>query len=316
MVTLSFSKNLPTKDSGANLKKMDNKYALYRLPEQRHNGIFTELSQDLAENSFACDKPKILIISGQPGAGKTALSDALKAVIFENSASIAVINGDDYREMHPQCREIFLAHDKEYAQYTDPDARLWTKELLQWAADNKRNIIFESTLRNREPINTTIREIKAKGYEVHIALLAVPKEITRTNIVLRYENAKANPNAIARWTSFEAHEEAYRNIPNTIDYLERNNSCIDSIRIFEPSSEKPEKSLKEIYNSAASPGNLAKQHLLCSRIKELAAEEKNALVAKQKKILELMAQRKASAKEAEEIQAFFRGRISEPFTAN
>lgn len=295
---------------------MDNKYDKYRLSEASHTKIFEKLSQYLKDTTREQDNPKILIISGQPGAGKTALADTLKSAIFKYSVDVASINGDDYREMHPQCREIFLAHDKEYAQYTDPDARLWTKELLQWASDNKRNIIFESTLRNREPINTTIREIKAKGYEVHIALLAVPKEITRTNIVLRYENAKANPNAIARWTSFEAHEEAYRNIPNTIDYLERNNNCIDSIRIFEPSQEKPEKSLKEIYNSTASSGSLAKQHLLRSRIKELAAEEKNALTAKQKKILELMAQRKASAKEIDEIQTFFRGRIPEQFTAN
>ncbi len=303
---------MPIKDSGAD-RQMDNKYNIYRLSEKSHIETFKKLSQYLSDTTVEHNNPKILIISGQPGAGKTALSDTLKPIIFKHAADVASINGDDYREIHPQCREIFLTHDKEYAQYTDPDARLWTKELLQWATDNKRNIIFESTLRNREPINTTIREIKAKGYEVHIALLAVPKEISRTNIVLRYENAKANPDAIARWTSFEAHEEAYKNIPNTIDYLERNNNCIDSIRILEPlsSPEKTEKILNEVYNSTANSGNFAKQHLLRSRIKKLTTEEKISLISKQKKILELMAQRNAPVKEINEIQAFFCGRILE-----
>lgn len=42
-----------------------------------------------------------------------------------------------------------MADDKRFAERTDPDVRDWTKRLFDAAIENKHDIIFEGTMRNK-----------------------------------------------------------------------------------------------------------------------------------------------------------------------
>lgn len=285
---------------------MNEKYNKYKLSEQEHKEILFSLIEDMQIATSASSQPTVLIISGQPGCGKSSISDTVKMCVFSQPNTVATINGDEYRKVHPRSAEIFKLHDKEYAKYTDPDVRLWTSELFDWAAEHKRDIIFESTLRQKEPINSTIKQLKAKGYKVCIAVMAVPAEISRTNIVLRYENAKLNKGAVARWTDFEAHDNAYREIPDTIDFLERYNGCIESIKLFVPEADYQK--LQLVYDNISHKETIGVKAVLeqC-RNRKLTAEEKTALGQKQARIFELMKTRGVSIQDINYVDRYIRG---------
>jgi len=275
-------------------------YGIYKLSGEEHNEILLSLIDSLQIVSSRSDNPCILIISGQPGCGKTLLSDVLKRELFLRPNEVAVINGDDYRQVHPMSSEIFKRHGKEYAKFTDPDTRIWTSELLDWASQERRDIVFESTLRSIEPINSTITELKARGYKVCIAMLAVPKEVSRTNIVLRYENGLRTSDGVARWTDYSAHDDAYNNIPDTVDFLEKQNRCIDSLLLFEPNLA----GLKQIYPDSGY--SCAKDALIAGRSRKLSEIEFAMLEKKQMQILDFMRQRGADEGEILEVKENFK----------
>jgi len=76
-------------------------YGIYKLSQEDHNHILLSLIDSLQIGSSRNDSPCILIISGQPGCGKTLLSDVLRQDLFLRPNDVAVINGDDYRQDHP-----------------------------------------------------------------------------------------------------------------------------------------------------------------------------------------------------------------------
>ena len=118
-------------------------------------------------------------------------------------AGVAVINGDDYRMSHPQKDKILELDDKKFAEMTDPDVRIWTKRLFDTAIKNRRNIIFEGTMRSKEPLLTTIKRLKEEGYRVDIVVVAVKKEFSRLGTLMRYENQKT-AFGYGRWTPLES----------------------------------------------------------------------------------------------------------------
>jgi len=160
----------------------------YKLSSKKHEIVFSYLERDLLDGTPASLLPKAVIVAGQPGAGKSAFITFAQLEFAPRKA--AVINGDEYRDAHPQAKIILSIDDKLFAERTDPDVREWTKRLLASAIKNNRNIIFEGTMRQSKPIMETIVTLKQSGYTVEILAMAVKKELSELGIMERYEDQK------------------------------------------------------------------------------------------------------------------------------
>jgi predicted ABC-type ATPase len=263
----------------------------YKLPGEIHENIFNDLLEEMFRYSAAQEKPRIVILGGQPGSGKSCLIELARKDIFDNQP-VAVINGDDYRAYHPNAKEIYKEHDKAFAEMTDPDVRIWTARLLDAAINGKRNIIFEATMRNKEPLMSTIKYLKDEGYRIDVMVMAVNDRLSRAGILKRYEDKKST-GEIARWTPFDAHDEAYGNMPDTVEAIEER-SPIDSIRVYNRASEL-------LYGSEREDGVFkrdmpwlnAKAAILEERDRSLSASEEKHLQASIKDIQKMMENRGA-----------------------
>jgi predicted ABC-type ATPase len=121
----------------------------YLISPELHEDIFTKLKSDVFSELQPVEMPIAVIVGGQPGAGKTNINTSLKALYNKN---IAMINGDDYREMHPYFPLIAEENDKNIVEYTEPDVRDWTSRLFNFAINNSYNAALEITLRQDKPI--------------------------------------------------------------------------------------------------------------------------------------------------------------------
>jgi predicted ABC-type ATPase len=270
----------------------------YRLSKIDHEIIFNSLLKDLLGKTSSQELPRIVILGGQPGSGKSKLTDIAKEMIFDNQP-VAVINGDDYRMAHPKAEEIFKKHDKAFAEMTDPDVRGWTPRLLGAAIQGTRNIIFEATMRNREPLMSTINHLKENGYIIDVMVMAVHERMSRAGIVKRYENQKAK-GGIARWTSFEAHDEAYRNMPETVEAIEKQ-SPIDSIRVYNRAGDALYSNERKagVFKSSL-PWQNAKAAILKERDRPLSMSEERLLQENVKDIQRMM-EKRGAGKDFKEI---------------
>jgi predicted ABC-type ATPase len=263
----------------------------YKLSDREHELGFQRLLKDMLETTEPRECPSIVILGGQPGSGKSKLTEIAKGVFFDGKP-VAVINGDDYRHNHPQAYEIYQNHDKKYAEMTDPDVRKWTPRLLEAAIEGRRDIIFEATMRNREPLMTTIRHLKEEGYKVGVFIMAVNEHVSRIGILSRYENQK-HDGGIARWTPVETHDEAYKNMPATVEAIELE-SPIDHISVYGRGG-------RELYKNEASggvfkrplPGEGARHTIRNEHLRPLSALEKSGLRDSIEDIRQKMSQRGA-----------------------
>jgi predicted ABC-type ATPase len=220
----------------------------FKLPQILHDKLFKGILKDGLDASTSVQSPKIIILGGQHGSGKSKIFDYATKKFFKDN-NVVSINGDDYRLLHPQAKYIFALYDKRFAEFTDPDVRLWTSGLLKACVNNRRNIIFETTMRNQQPLASTISNLKHIGYTIDLMVNAVQDKISKVNIVKRYEEQRIKY-GIGRWTPFEIHDEAYINLPNNVSFFE-NSTPIDSITIFV-------RNVKILYKNEASLNNSVK----------------------------------------------------------
>jgi hypothetical protein len=206
----------------------------------------------------------------------------------------AVINGDEYRDAHPQAQTILFLDDKLFAERTDPDVRVWTRRLFDSAIKNKRNIIFEGTMRQPKPIMETIAKLKQSGYMVEILAMAVKKELSELGIIERYEDQK-NFYGAGRWTPPPAHDVAYANMPNTLEQIE-STLPVDRIRVYTRSLECLYDNRPGITQEERKPP-AAKLAILEERARPLPKDDLESLKMAWERLAIMQAQRGADGEE-------------------
>ncbi|MDL2264426.1 zeta toxin family protein, partial [Synergistaceae bacterium OttesenSCG-928-I11] len=66
----------------------------FKLPPPEHEAIYKELEEALLRNSTESPNPRIAILGGQPGSGKTRLAEIARGAFLMDNDRIACINGD------------------------------------------------------------------------------------------------------------------------------------------------------------------------------------------------------------------------------
>ena len=277
----------------------------FKLDKEQHDAVYQKLEREMLSDSTPSAEPTVVIMGGQPGAGKSKLEKHLRKTTFAGK-SPAVIDSDNYRRSHPQFEEISELDDKRMAERTNPDVRLWTQELLHSAVKNRRDIILQGTMRNKESMMETIDQLKKQGYKVHVAGLAVDAESSRLGILHRYEKQKEEY-GYGRWVGPEFHDKAYKNFTETIRAIEHE-SHIDSIKIYNRKNELiysnercGDGSVKPPYTKDAAAA-VAKE-----RARPRTREEKQGNYNLRLETERRMKQRNAAAKEISQANAMIAG---------
>lgn len=200
----------------------------FKLDANKHEQIYQKIESRLFQETRSSLRPRAVIMGGQPGSGKSKLLEASREVFPDGN--VVVINGDELREYHPQSPEIFKLDDKRYAERTDADSRVWTKRVFDKAIETKRNIIFESTMREAEPISETMKRLRDEGYELTAKVVATHERISKTSIYMRYEQQKYDK-GYGRFTSQDSHDAGYVGMPKTVDHIDKN-KLVDCLEVY------------------------------------------------------------------------------------
>ncbi|MBQ8871008.1 MAG: zeta toxin family protein [Alphaproteobacteria bacterium] len=188
----------------------------YKLDITEHNKILDKIRTFLFSDKKPVQNPQIYILGGQPGAGKSVLTQ--RVLLSGGNDNFVSINGDEFRTLHPQAKEIFQNHDKDFALMTDADTRLWTSEIFDEAIKNHYNIIFEGTMRTNQICNT-ISRLQKESYKINVLVMAVPEIKSRVSIYSRYQE-QLEKYPIARFTSKFSHDAAYFGMLDTLKEIE------------------------------------------------------------------------------------------------
>ena len=188
--------------------------------------VFQKILKMYMSSYSSSKNPKVFLLGGQPGAGKSGLENMLNL-----GDEYISISGDDYREYHPRFKEINLEYGKEASKYTQQWAGQITEKLIEKLAKAKYNLIIEGTLRTAQlPLKEADR-FKKLDYEVELYVLAVKPEKSYLGTLLRYEEM-IKWGKIPRMTPKEHHDLVVKNIGDNLEII-YNSKAFDNIKLFD-----------------------------------------------------------------------------------
>ena len=199
-----------------------------RLSELEHARIFQEkvlAEADLASKT-SLEHPKVIILAGQPGAGKGGLTQAAR---FELKNDVIVVDPDSLRDAHPRVGEFRNAHPYTWADDTHPDASAWAKELRAAAIEGRKNLILDTTLGDGDKAVALINELKAKGYDVEVRAVAANRLESELGVDERFAK-KIDLDGYGRYVPEGIREQVYRDLPDNLNQVAKETGT--PIRIF------------------------------------------------------------------------------------
>ncbi|MDR0654001.1 MAG: zeta toxin family protein [Synergistaceae bacterium] len=275
-----------------------------RLPTDNHEEILRDIIEDSELGRYSShEKPKAVIIAGQPGAGKSKL---VGDVVHEMRNDCLVIDTDELRAYHPQYEQFIRSNPKTAAEKVHHDASMWTKELRSEAMGKNINLVIDGTLGNPRNARALVDELATKGYEVEIKALAVRKEESMQGIHLRYEKGvqhlrdTGRTDASLRWVDKEVHDKAYHNMPESVGFIEKE-KLADRVEVYGRKNEEVVLLYRKDLKNENVAGISAKEVIEAERQRPMTKDERAIFEEKWRDVRDMRLERSADAAEMKEV---------------
>ena len=180
--------------------------------------VYVELVRPLLfEDLSASAVPDLIMVGGQPGAGKTAATLQAVRELMRHGAGVAYINGDELRPFHPQYAALVAADRSTAADKTGADVGLWVERAIREAAAGHFHAVIETTMRQPEVVGRTAEQFTAQGFVFEMRVVVVDPEASQLGIYERFATGLASQSALPRFTLPSYHADAFAQMPKTLE---------------------------------------------------------------------------------------------------
>lgn len=215
----------------------------YKLTELEYEKYYKTVNMFFTTGKRRVERPKLVFVAGQAGAGKSRLIPIEKQKLEYNAV---VSDYDIVRALHPKYEKANQEGIENVHIALLPDANKANEDLRHYCMENRLNLIYEGTMRGTEVFLQIAKEFKEAGYEIELSLLAVPKLESYGSTFLRYATDLLH-NHQPRWISKEVHDESYENFLTTLSEL-INRELFDEAKVYRRGQEDNGKPI-EIYST-------------------------------------------------------------------
>ena len=214
--------------------------------QDNFNSIFNELI--LIGNASPSSKPTFIMVGGQAGCGKSMLVGKELRALPEGAIAI---DQDVLRTKHPKYQQI-------HNTYTEREEFLLLKRyidrIVKTAIDKSSaegyNLILESALRSVSKFIEHTKELKAKGYDTKLSVLAVSPDEANLSMFTRFCEFLDREGECRRNTRVD--NDSVEKIPQNISNMD-NLGIFDDITISVRGTEPPEYLPTQVYSKKQSP---------------------------------------------------------------
>ncbi len=234
----------------------------YELSHEENRRYYEEVKAFFTLGKYAEKKTKLILVVGQPGAGKSKLMRLVNKRLHFN----AVISDiDTIRAMHPKF-SIAYAQVPEFINLALlTDVNKIGPELRKYYMEQGLNLIYEGTMRSTAGYVEMAKQYKERGYDIELDFMAVSKLESYGSSLLRYAIDLCNNN-FPRWVAKNIHDEAYENMITTLEELSKQ-SLFDSARVYCRGNDEEQNPIK-IYSTEERQFGNVKEAILYGREKD------------------------------------------------
>ena len=201
-----------------------------RLSKPEHERIFREivLPESGLDTYTPQERPKAVILAGQPGAGKGNLK---KAVEFEFHGDIFPVDPDEQREFHPEAKRWQKESPYGWSQKTNSDAGAWAGELRNAGVERRVNLLVDTTLGDARSATRLIQGLQKAGYEVEIRAVAAHELESRVGIDRRF-TLGIKVDGYGRDVPLTFHDKVSPDLPGNLDTVAADNPAV-RVRLYD-----------------------------------------------------------------------------------
>lgn len=155
--------------------------------------------------AVASDDPRLILLSGQPGAGRSRPTSQL---IAEYGADVAALNADHLRAFHPRFLELAAARSPEASAVLSRATAGWVRDCVRFARENHRSLLLEGTFQDPSVATATAARFSTQGFSTRIVVVASRRAESLMSVVSRYLR-EVHAGAPAQYASLAAHDRGY-----------------------------------------------------------------------------------------------------------
>ena len=164
----------------------------------------------------SAEAPTLILLAGQPGAGKSMITGRL---IAEHGSALAVLNAEDLQAFHPNGLGSSRPNSAEDAQAIGRDTAVWVRECIRFSREHRRSLLLEGTFQDASAALGTAARFSDAGFQTRVVVAATRRAESLLSVTSRYLR-EVQAGGSARYSSREAHDaafEATRNLVAAID---------------------------------------------------------------------------------------------------
>lgn len=212
----------------------------FLLEDEEFEKYYEKCLKNIIKDKQSSDKKRLIIVGGQPGAGKTRVIPIANKELNNNGV---IVDFDVLRSLHPKFSEVSKKYIEKTHIMLHPDVEKVKNKIMSYLMKNSYDVIYEGSLRNTQGFIDFSKEFQKEGYCISLYVLAVAELESFGSTFERYaQDLLSNNNP--RWVEKEAHNESYSGVLKTVEEFEKQRICSDT-KVFIRGNPEP----KEIYSS-------------------------------------------------------------------
>jgi hypothetical protein len=188
------------------------------------------------------ERPRAIVLAGQPGAGKGALVSAARR---EFSGDILVIDPDRLRSNLPGVRQLQEADPFGWSDETNKAAFKLANGLRDEGITRHVNLVIDGSMSDAGNSIRTIEALQKKGYEVEVRAISSHWLESELGIDRRF-TSQIDENGVARDVDMSFHNRVYNDLPGNMEKVAEATGV--QVRIYD-------RELNELYDNRRDVGS-------------------------------------------------------------
>lgn len=162
-------------------------------------------------------RPVVVVVGGQPGAGKTEIADLVQAALDCRGGAVRVCR-DLYKAAHPHYGALLAADVRTAGARVRPDTRRWQAAVEDHVRAYRFDAVVESALADAGDFRTSAAAYRRAGHRTEVVAVATAEALSQLGIVDRFLTEAVDGGG--RYVSWENHDSCAGGMLATLAVIE------------------------------------------------------------------------------------------------
>ncbi|MFB7825316.1 zeta toxin family protein [Streptomyces hydrogenans] len=155
------------------------------LTEAERRQVLAERLPNWTRGAVPQERPVVVVVAGQPGAGKTAIADLVQAALERRGGAVR-IGRDLYKPAHRDYAAALATDVRTAGAAVRPDTTAWQAAVEEHVRRSRFDAVVESALADLDDFRSSSAAYRQSGHRIEIVALATAEAWSQLGILHRF----------------------------------------------------------------------------------------------------------------------------------